>query len=318
MKHAKLTSKNDLLVKIAKMYYKQNMTQQQIADELYLCRSNVSRLLKSCVEQGVVEFYINETSSNGHTIGETLVRTFGLKDAIVIPSCDNIDTAKQNLGTRVFMYLQHRINNTTSLGVSWGTTLYHVSLAFRPLSGISVPVIQIVGGQQSLSIDTDGSEIAKRIAKCVGGNAYIPHVPFFVGDPKLKEMLMCEPNVKEHFERARNVDIALVGVGSSSHNLNSAKRAGYVSSVDLDKLLGEGAVADICGIQLNEKGECCAIDHEQRRIGLNYDDISNIPFVLASCVGIDKAPAIYSALRSGLIDAIAIDEETATAVINLA
>jgi len=63
-----IESRKDLLVKVAKMYYTQQLSQQEIADRIFLSRSNVSRLLKTCVEQKVVEFYINETSSVGQTM----------------------------------------------------------------------------------------------------------------------------------------------------------------------------------------------------------------------------------------------------------
>ncbi len=314
----KTLSKNDMLVKVAKMYYKQSMTQQQIADELFLSRSNVSRLLKNCVDKGIVEFYINETTSHGQDLQLALNSKFGLKDSIVIASSDNLETSKEQLASRLFMYLQPRIKENMTLGVAWGTTLHHVSLAFRPIPDVDVSVVQLVGGQGSVSLDTDGSEIAKRLAKCLGGNAYIPYVPFLVGNPKLKDMLMCDQIVEEHFSRARNVDIALVGVGSSAQNLNSAKRAGYISAHQIEELVVAGAVADVCGIQLNKDGLMCSHDFESRRIGLSFEDIQKIPYVLAACVGTDKATAIHSALKSGLIDVIAIDENTATEVLNMA
>lgn len=36
----------DLLVEVARMYYDQDLTQQEIADKIYVSRSRVSRLIK--------------------------------------------------------------------------------------------------------------------------------------------------------------------------------------------------------------------------------------------------------------------------------
>ena len=55
-----LTSKSenyeDMLIYIAELYYLKGLSQQQIADLTHQSRTNISRLLKICVEKGIVEF----------------------------------------------------------------------------------------------------------------------------------------------------------------------------------------------------------------------------------------------------------------------
>ena len=53
-------------------------------------------------------------------------------------------------------------------------------------------------------------------------------------------------------------------------------------------------------------------------IGLQLQDIGQIGLTIAVAAGSDKATAILGALRTGVIDVLGTDEETATAVINLA
>ena len=48
-----------LIVKIAQLYYEQDMTQAQIARELGIYRTTISRLLKRGREQGIVTIAIN-------------------------------------------------------------------------------------------------------------------------------------------------------------------------------------------------------------------------------------------------------------------
>ena len=48
-----------LIVKIAQLYYEQDMTQAQIARELGIYRTTISRLLKRCRDQGIVTIAIN-------------------------------------------------------------------------------------------------------------------------------------------------------------------------------------------------------------------------------------------------------------------
>ena len=59
-----LTSKSenyeDMLIYIAELYYLKGLSQQQIADLTHQSRTNISRLLKICVEKGIVEFRIKK------------------------------------------------------------------------------------------------------------------------------------------------------------------------------------------------------------------------------------------------------------------
>jgi DNA-binding transcriptional regulator LsrR (DeoR family) len=48
-----------LIVKVAQLYYEQDMTQAQIARELGIYRTTISRLLKRGREQGIVTIAIN-------------------------------------------------------------------------------------------------------------------------------------------------------------------------------------------------------------------------------------------------------------------
>ena len=43
----------DIKVKVANLYYYQNLSQQEIAKLLNISRTTVSRILKSCIEEGI-------------------------------------------------------------------------------------------------------------------------------------------------------------------------------------------------------------------------------------------------------------------------
>ena len=51
--------KKKLLAKIAYMYYEQELTQAQIAKELAIYRTTVSRMLSQAKKEGIVEIKIN-------------------------------------------------------------------------------------------------------------------------------------------------------------------------------------------------------------------------------------------------------------------
>ena len=85
-----LTSKSenyeDMLIYIAELYYLKGLSQQQIADLTHQSRTNISRLLKICVEKGIVEFRIKKPSGKRVYTASQLEQTFNLKKAIVVPN----------------------------------------------------------------------------------------------------------------------------------------------------------------------------------------------------------------------------------------
>ncbi|MEL0320157.1 MAG: MarR family transcriptional regulator, partial [Aquiluna sp.] len=72
-----------LIVKVARMYYEQNMSQDQIARALLTSRSNVSRILSVAKKRGIVEIKINEATKRETDIEEMLISRFGLDAAMV-------------------------------------------------------------------------------------------------------------------------------------------------------------------------------------------------------------------------------------------
>ncbi len=78
-----------LIVKIAQLYYEQDMTQAQIARELGIYRTTISRLLKRGREQGIVTIAINYDYNENLWLEQQLKQKFGLKEAVVA-ACDSL------------------------------------------------------------------------------------------------------------------------------------------------------------------------------------------------------------------------------------
>lgn len=77
-----------LIVKIAQLYYEQDMTQAQIARELGIYRTNISRLLKRGRDQGIVTIAINYDYNENLWLEQQLKQKFGLKDVVVVSGND--------------------------------------------------------------------------------------------------------------------------------------------------------------------------------------------------------------------------------------
>ena len=95
----------DLLVEVARMYYDQDLTQQEIADKIYVSRSRVSRLIKKAKALGIVEIIIKPSFENHHNLEKILRDRFSLKDVLVAYS--------ENSG------IQEEFDSVCSMGASF-------------------------------------------------------------------------------------------------------------------------------------------------------------------------------------------------------
>jgi DNA-binding transcriptional regulator LsrR (DeoR family) len=55
-----------------------------------------------------------------------------------------------------------------------------------------------------------------------------------------------------------------------------------------------------------------------RVVGIELNDLPQLPWVFGAAVGVEKAPAVLGALRGGYINVLVTDEPTARACLRLA
>ena len=74
------TETQRLLVKVARLYFEQDLTQNEIGDRLRLSRQKVQRLLRQAQEEGVVQISIRPVMGTYLELEEELEQRFGLLD----------------------------------------------------------------------------------------------------------------------------------------------------------------------------------------------------------------------------------------------
>lgn len=300
--------RKELLVEIAKKYYIENMSQQQIAKELDMSRSNISRLLKTCMDNKIVEIKINDVLSKEPELALKIRKEFNLIDVLIASSNKSIEKCRENVGALAAFYLQKALDNNMLLGVTLGRTSYYIAHYIDMPGTKKVDVIQMVGGISGKTIDTDGQEITKRLARKLNGNSYILHAPHMVKTKLLKDLLMQEPSINSHFERFAEINIALLGIGYPKLHIGSQVTSGAFTKADSIQLLELGAVADICGKYFDINGKTCNAGINERAMAIDLDVLKQIPIVIGVAAGLEKVKSCTSILRSGYINVLIVDE----------
>ncbi|MGD9125706.1 MAG: sugar-binding domain-containing protein, partial [Desulfarculaceae bacterium] len=202
-----------------------------------------------------------------------------------------------------------------TLGLGWGKTLRAAInyIPQRSQSGISV--VSLFGGLPR-SVTTNPYDIASAVARRVDASeCYYIAAPMFVSSRQVRDTLMSQELFSRVFERAAQVDLALVGAGDLTAKATNVV-LGALTPEEWKSLLAAGAVGELFGYFLDAQGNL--VDHSlnQRIMGPNWQDMLNIPFIAMAAGGLQKVPILRAVLNQGFIHMLITDELTAREVLD--
>lgn len=309
-----------LLMQVASWYYEERLCQADIARRIGRSRSMVSRLLQEAREKGVVKIqvlspFLNRVSE----LEDYLCQSFGLAQAYVLadPPVD-YPLLIRRLGELGAHALRQQLHDNIKISLMWGITIYETIWAMPNLALANPTVIQMIGTVGRGNPLIDGPELARSLAQKLNGSyCYLP-APIIVEDETVARSFLQQPAIAEVLEQVRQVDLALLGIGTSDDYFSYLKATGYVKRLDLVKLQEAGAAGSILGLFIDSQGHPLDVSINRRVIGFrDIEALRTIPTVMACAGGIKKASAILAALRGGYLDLLVTDAVTATAILSL-
>ena len=312
--------RHNLLVRVASMYYEDGMTQHEISTRLGYSRSAISRLLTEAHQAGIVEIRVHHPLRRDAETEHRLAERYNLHEVrVLVATAVPYSKMLRRLGEQAARLVEQYVNPESVLGVSWGTSVYEVAHALRPPHYPGVTVLQLIGALGTPDPQIDGPELARWFSHLYGARYLSLPAPLIVDNPAVRDALMSDRHVREVLRRARDVDVAVVGIGTvEDPAMSSLVRAGYLSGEEIVQVAEQGAVGDVCAIHFDIHGSVLDIPLARRVVGVQPDVLQAIPLVLGVAGGMPKAAAILGALRSGLINALVTDSETARRVLDLA
>jgi deoxyribonucleoside regulator len=305
-----------LMARIASLYYEVGLTQAEVARQVEVSRSTVSRLLDEARELGIVEVRIHHPLARAPVLERELKERFSLKGAWVLAEEGlPYDRMVRRLGDLAAEYLHDQLYAEAVLGLTWGRTVAAVVRAMRKPGSFPVHVVQLAGSVGRMGPERDGLELARTLADVLGGSCLYMRAPIIVKTAELCHALMEDPDIREALRVGEKADFAIAGIGSVARDHSTVVETGYLSSQELSELAEAGAVGDIGSRHFDAQGKECRVDLNERVIGLSLEQLRAIPRVVGVAGGSWKAQAILAALRGGLVDILVTDQATAEYVL---
>ncbi|MDC7226798.1 MAG: sugar-binding transcriptional regulator [Spirochaetales bacterium] len=306
----------DFLVELARRYYIDEISQQEIAREYNLSRPTVSNILKQCREEGIVEIRIRESSAFSRGLSDRLRDRFGIREAVIVPSNEDSAAVLSRAGAEAAAFASSAIKDGMKVGVAWGTSLFQMVHQMKHLNVVDIEVVQLMGGLGASNPQYDGADLARELSKLLNARYYPLQCPVLVKNIEVKEMLIAENGIRETLQRTSDLDIAFVGLSSNDPDKSALVKAGFLSYDEAEDTLRAGAVGHMCGYSYGAEGNMLALPVNYRIIGIEFDNFLNIPERVGIACGAEKADAIKAALTGGLITTLITDETAALRILS--
>lgn len=305
-----------LLAKVATLYYRSQLSQQDIARRLGISRQAAGRLLQRARDLDIVHVEIRSPLSYSTDLEYALEETFHLSEAIVVtPPVDTDESIKEAIGKATAAFLQRRVKDNDIVGLSWSTTVYQCAVHVQPIRVHNTSVVSLDGSLNPTSFQTYAEYIIHRVAQAFGGRPVLIAAPRVVDRPDIKTSLLSDSRVAEALDLARRANLAVFGIGDLSEH-SSPFMAGHVNRAMLAQLRAAGVAGDICSQFYDLNGTPSAPDLAGRTIAVELSNLRSKEVSVAVAGGLRKVDAILGALRGRYCNVLITDEETAKALLD--
>ncbi len=198
---------------IARRYYLEDRSKQDIAEEFGISRFRVARSLARARQTGLVHIEIRLPAAIEPDLSDRLRRAFGLHHAIVVITPDeSAALLREHLGEIGARLLTEIVVEGDVLGISWGRTLNSMTAALQSLARCTV--VQLTGAIGSADVLQSSIEMVRRVAAVSGGPAFPIYAPLIVDTAEAADAIRRQPQVAEAIRLFDGITKAVVAIGS--------------------------------------------------------------------------------------------------------
>lgn len=302
-------------LRAAWMYYIEEMTQNDIAQQLGVGRVTVVRLLTDARERNEVKFSIQGGLQDCIEVARELENHFQIDEVIVVPMSNPEADATGPVSTATGLYLNEIVAPGLRIGVGWGRTLLE---SLRYINEVALPdmsVVSLLGGITKVK-QFNPSEFAWRFSNLFQAECYLMTAPAIVDSPATRKALIDYCGLGEVFERAESLDAVLLSVGDLGVE-GTPYRHGFVSESVRSAMVQQGAVGETLFNYFDAKGKPVKSSITGCVMAVPLKTIADTPKRIIASGGLRKAEALLGAIRLIRPTVLVTDELTARRILEL-
>ncbi|MBN2022122.1 MAG: hypothetical protein JW809_04960 [Pirellulales bacterium] len=304
-----------LLILVAKLYYEEGKSQAEVAEMLDASQAKVSRLLKLARSRGIIRITVAQFEPRHTALELELQKRFFLRHVVVVkqPAKATPVQVRGMVGHAAAPTVAQLIPPGGIVGVAGGRTLHQVINWVKGENAKGVRVVQLMGSIEANTSALDAIELGRTLAERMQGAFYALNAPAIVSDRTTRDVFLRHDQIRGIWDLYKNVDVALVGVGSLDDSVFIERRV--FSPKDIEYLRRQGAAGEILGRFFDHEGQECQTVFRDRVIGMELDRVRAVKEVVGVVVGADRAASVRAAMRGRLLKSLVIDQAGAEAIL---
>ncbi len=306
-------------LRVARMYYYQNLTTEAISNEMNLSRSTISRLLTYARQRGLVNIRIIDPSEHPQQLERKIISEFKIKRVHVVPVSENVSEGEwlDRVAQYTARYLNSIVDSDMILGIAWGTTMSAISKHLLPKVTHNSQIVQLNGAGNTRTMGIEyASEIIVRFAQNFKMSAHLFPVPTFFDYARSKQAFWEERSIQRILNLQNKANLLLYSIGAVNAGIPSQVYCGgYLEQKDFVELQRDHVVGDIATVFFREDGSFEGIPLNNRASGPGLE-LFQIKYGICVVSGLAKVKGLRAALKGRLITELIVDEPTARSLVD--
>ncbi len=297
----------------ARLYYERGLSQGDVARELGVSRPTVSKLIQHAKDRGFVTIEIHDPRQVSTAVADQLCERFGLAQARLITSQPTDEELIRELGAVGALMLEENVADGDLVGITWGRTLHAVARSLKQQNRHGVQVVQLKGGATLTSRSTSHYETIRLFCEAFNAYPQMLPLPVIFDKAEVKRVVEEDRHIKHILDLGRDAKTAIFTVGTMSPE-STLLKLGYLSEAEQTALL-DNAVGDICSRFIDEHGEPCLPEVEERTVAVSLQNLRAKQTRICVAGGQQKVRPLKAALGAGYVSHLVTDADTARAVL---
>lgn len=307
-----------LLAKVAYLHFVEGKSQTEIAKDLDIYRTTISRMITRAKSEGIVKIEINNFDSSIFALEEYVQLKYGMKRIEIVSNeaCETSEELTKAVAKRAAELIRHTIREKDVVGISWGSTLSEVVENIEPRKVKDVSFCPLAGAPSQMNTKYHVNTLVYEMTRIFQGEKT------FINDMVVQEEKQQAFGIlnSKYFEELlrlwENLDLVIVGIGGELA-LGTSQWRDLLTENDYSVLDEAGAIGELCCRFFDREGELVHEQLQKRLIAITPEQFSKVPKSIAVGQGENKAQAILAILKKGYINHLVTDKKTIQKVLEL-
>lgn len=305
------------LVLVAKMYYEEALTQNEIAKRLGVYRTTVTRMLQKARDEGIVKISIASTHRVRVDLETDLCKRFGLEEVVVVPIEPQASREErlEALGHSSSLLLDSLLIDGDVVGLAWGDTLGSMSETLPSLKRRDAVFVPIVGGPGKMHVQHHINTIVYNFARAFKAKSQYIDAAAIVESADARKDISGSAYLQDVIKLWDQMTVAVIGIGALFRSSNLVW-SGFIGEEEKRLLEDKKVIGDILSRFYTIDGKEAESSLSERTIAIELERLKQNRTTIAVAESKEKVPSIIGALHGGYMTHLVTDEETAVELMN--